>query len=338
MVRVAAGDAAGGNFDKGAAMSGLGKVFLGLTIVLAAADAYFVAVLHAHRSKWQQDIEKSRGDLAVAEESVKDLRARVLDKQNQLARIEAVWGRFPDNRQEGQDPEIGLAHLDVPQGGRVLNAQAGTLAVNAGVQAGITPPTEQAPSVVYVFADEPDGASQYLGEVALTEVLPDQAAGTLTQQPPLPTAVDALAHLQGQLLRVRETIPSSWRSQFDDYFARHAVINQRLLFQLNQLEIQTKELAKSQAIHDQRLAELNGDPQPPQGASQQVIDGLVLTIRDEETARNGELEQLDTLRHDFARKIELLNDLVRQNQGAVSELPGYEESLAKPEPRTASTK
>jgi hypothetical protein len=38
--------------EEGATMNVWGKVFLGLTIVLAATDAYLVTVLHAHRNKW----------------------------------------------------------------------------------------------------------------------------------------------------------------------------------------------------------------------------------------------------------------------------------------------
>jgi hypothetical protein len=313
-----------------------GKVLLGLAIVLAAADAYLVAVLHAHRSKWQRDIEGKRASLAQTETALQEAQARVLDRQNELNRIDATWGRFRDNFENPQQPVFGNAHLDVAQA-RTLNAQDGTLAFSAGADAGIAAPAaDKAPPVVHVFINEADGASRYLGELALTVVEGQQAAARLTQQPPLPNTAAALQQLQNQTLRVRKTIPASWRGLFDDYFARHAVINQRLDFQQNQLRIQNEQLTKSQAILAQRLAELNGDSQAPQGASEQVVEGLVVTIRDEESARNEELDVLDELRHEYARKIENLNTLVRQNQQAVSGLPDYEESLAKPDPRTVS--
>jgi hypothetical protein len=195
---------------------------------------------------------------------------------------------------------------------------------------------EKPQPLVYVFANQADGSSHYVGEFVLRDVQAGQTGMQLTQQPPLPTAIAALQQLQGQNLRVRPAIPPASRSLFDDYFARHAVINQQLDFQRNQLQIQTAQLAKSQAILAQRLAELNGDPQPPEGASEQVVKGLVVTIRDEESARNAELQVLDGLRHDFARKTAQLNSLVQQNQQTVSGLPGYEESQAKPDPRTAA--
>jgi hypothetical protein len=299
-----------------------GKVFLGLTIVLAAADTYLVAVLYQHRASWQKQIETKRQTLADAEVKLQEARKQVLGLRNELDRIEAIWGN----------------QWSIANGGSALNAQNGTLAINAGAQlpGWPVPVPEQPLPLVYVFSNEPDGTARYLGEFALSDVQAEQSAGTLTQQPPLPTTAQALQGLQGQPLRVRETIPSAWRGLFDDYFARQAVIAQRLDFQKNQLQIQTAELAKSQAILAQRLAELNGDPQPPEGASPQVVNGLVVTIRDEETARNAEEQALDGLRHDLARKVVRLNQIVAENKEDVARLPGYEESLTKPDPRTAS--
>jgi len=300
----------------------LGKVFLALTIILAAADTYLVAVLFKHRENWQTKIEGQRQTLATEEAKLQDTRKRVLGMQNELDRIQAIWGN----------------QWTVAQGGNVLNAQNGTLAIGAGAQlpGWPMPVPEKALPLVFVFSNEADGSSRYLGEFALSDVQAEQSGGQLTQQPPLPTSVEALQALQGQPLRIRETIPAAWRGLYDDYFARQAVIAQRLDFQRNQLQIQTAQLAKSQAILAQRLAELNGDAQPPQGASEQVVNGLVVTIRDEETARNAESQVLDALRHDLARKVVRLNQIVAENKEDVTKLPGYEESLTKPDPRTAS--
>lgn len=312
----------------------LGKVFLGLTIVLAATDAYLVAVLYENRSHYLQEIEKRRASLAQAETNLRDVRKRVEDKAHDLSRIQTNWGSFAVTDENGKTQY--LTQLDVAQG-QVLNAQEGTLAIAAGANMGLAEPTADKPlPVVHVFANQANGGSRYLGEFALADLQAQQSGLRLTQQPPVPTAIAALQQLGGESLRVRRAIPAAYRGLIDDYFARHAVIAQRLDFQRNQLQIQTAQLAKSQEILAQRLAELNGDPQPPEGASQQVVDGLVVTIRDEEAARNAELQVLDGLRHDFARKIERLNALVQENQQLVSGLPGYEESLAKPDPRTAS--
>lgn len=316
----------------------LGKVFLGLTIVLAAVDAYLATVLHAHRTHWQRRIESSRQQLEQVQGSLVEARKKALDRTNELNRIQNTWGSFVVR---SSDPNVVLppaTHLDVPEG-RLINAQSGTLAIRAGAAAGLPEPTADKPvPVVQIFATQADGTSRYLGEFALRDVQADQSAGVLTHQPPLPVEAAALQQLQTEPLRVRPTIPPSWRGSIADFFALHALAEQKLDFQRNQLRIQTEQLDKSEEILAQRLAELNGDANAPEGSSQQVLDGLVVTIRNEEAARNAELQQVDRLRHLYARKVAQLNDLVEQNRDAVSRLPGYQQSQERPEPRTASAR
>lgn len=292
----------------------LGKVFLGLTIVLAAADAYLATLLVGHRRHWEQQIEKAQADYVQTHDSLVTAQNRVRDLELQVNRIEDTWGQY----------------WSVPQG-RPLNAQAGSFVIGGGAALGIPQaPAGGAAPIVYLFSEEADGTSKFLGGFRLTDVQADQAAGQIPHQPPMPPEIAGLQQYGGTPIRVRETVPSAWRSALGDFYAQYALAEENLTFQTNQLEIQTAQLAKSQSILDQRLAELNGDPQPPDGASQEVIDGLVLTIRKEETARNANLQLLDGLRHDYARKTIELNNMVADNKAAVAALPGYEQSTEKP--------
>jgi hypothetical protein len=291
-----------------------GKVFLGLTIVLAAVDAYLAALLLGHRAHWQQQIEKAQSDYEQTHESLVAARDKVRGLELELNRIQDTWGQY----------------WPVAQG-RPINAQAGSFSLGGGSALGLPQPPESGPApIVYLFSEEPDGASRFLGGFRLSEVQADQSAGQIPHQPPMPPEIAGIQQYAGTPIRVRETVPSAWRSALGDFYAQFAVAEQNLSFQANQLRIQTAELAKSQAILDQRLAELNGDPQPPEGASQEVLDGLVLTIRKEESARNAALQALDALRHDYARKTIELNNMVADNKAAVGGLPGYQQSLEKP--------
>lgn len=295
----------------------LGKVFLGLTIVLALVDAWLATVLLGHRSHWQQQIEKLQTDYEQTHTRLVDARDQVRDLRLEVNRVRDAWGEY----------------WTVPQG-RPINANAGSFAIAGGAALGIPQPPAQGPApTLYFFSQEPDGTSKFLGGFLITGVQADQSAGQIPLQPPMPPEIAALQQYGGGPIRVRETVPSSWRSAIGDYYAQYAVAQQALTFQQNQLRIQTEELAKSQTILDQRLAELNGDPQPPEGASQEVIDGLVLTIRKEETQRNAGLQLLDDLRHDYARKTIELNRMVDQNKQLVTTLPGYDASLLKPPSR-----
>jgi cell division protein FtsB len=292
----------------------LGKVFLGLTIVLAVFDAYLATLLLGHRAHWQQQIEKAQTDYAQTHETLVATRDKVRGLELAVNRIQDTWGQY----------------WSVPQG-RPLNAQVGSFAIGGGAALGIPQPPASGPApIVYLFSEEADGSSRFLGGFRMTEVQADQASGQIPHQPPMPPEIAGLQQYGGTPIRVRETVPSAWRSALGDFYAQYAVAEQNLTFQANQLRIQNEQLVKSQAILDQRLAELNGDPQPPEGASQEVIDGLVLTIRKEENARNAALQVLDGLRHDYARKTNELNNMVAGNKSRVAELPGYEQSLEKP--------
>lgn len=292
----------------------LGKVFLGLTIVLAGVDAYLATLLVGHRQHWEKQIENVQAEVAQTHENLVATRDRVRGLELELNRIHDTWGQY----------------WTTPPG-RPLNAQTGVFVIGGGSALGLPQPAAGAPAPpVYLFSEEADGSSRFLGEFRLTDVQADQAGGQIPHQPPLPPEIAGLQQYAGTPIRVRESVPSAWRSATADLYAQFAVAEQNLTFQANQLQIQNEELAKSQAILDQRLAELNGDPQPPEGASQEVIDGLVLTIRKEETSRNAALQLLDGLRHDYARKTNQLNEMVAANKELAAALPGYDQSLEKP--------
>lgn len=299
----------------------LGKVFLGLTIVLAAVDAYLATILLAHQQHWSKQIADAQQQVETTHESLVAARAKVRSLELEANRIDDTWGQA----------------WTAPQG-RAINANAGSFAVGAGAALGLPQPPASGPApTLYLFTDEPDGTSKFLGGFRMTDVQADQSGGQIPHQPPMPPEIAGLQQYAGGPIRIRETVPSAWRSAIADFYAQYAVAEQALTFQQNQLAIQNTQLAKSQSILDQRLAELNGDPQPPAGASQDVIDGLVLTIRKAETARDGELQTLDVLRHDYARKTIRLNELVDQNKQLVADLPGFEDSLLKPPSRTSES-
>ena len=292
----------------------LGKVFLGLTIVVAAADAYLATLLVAHRNHWQARIETKQADYVKVHADLLAARKAVHARETELARIQNTWGN------------------QWTAAGGVNNAGNGEMRVAVGAQAGLPSPGAGAPPLAYFLVDNGDGSSRFLGEFQLVEVQPGQALGRLSRPP---IGNDATTWPADAQIRVRETIPSAWRSAFIEFYEQYAVAEQKLDFERNQLQIQATQMADSQLLLDQRLAELNGDPNPPQGASQDVVEGLVLTIRREETERNDALETLDALRHEYKRKVLHLNDVVAANKTTVEALPGYPQSIEKPAPRTA---
>jgi hypothetical protein len=143
----------------------------------------------------------------------------------------------------------------------------------------------------------------------------------------------------GAQFRVRQSVPSAWRTSVNNLYVLYAQEERKLDFQQRLRRIQEEQLEQSNAILDQRIAELSGDDDPPENAHQDVIDGLLETMRREEVARNAELVELYDLRRQYLRKSNKLQELIESNQAAVASLPGAEASATRPAntPATVST-
>jgi hypothetical protein len=86
--------------------------------------------------------------------------------------------------------------------------------------------------------------------------------------------------------------------------------------------LQTRMLAAANAELDQRMKEINGDPQnegkelPPE-----IINGFVATMLDEEELRNAALEAVDRLVHDLKHTTDSIQRIHKINQQLVNTLP-----------------
>lgn len=304
-------------------MHTLGKVFLGLVIVLAGLDAYFALVLIAHRDRWNERYEKAVSNYETQHAQLLQARHNVQDRRLKLNRLVDAWGNTWEAR------------------GGLLNRDDARLVIEAGSATGLPGPNENGTNpIVYIFQDNGDAGSVFLGEFELVTIEADQSAGRLTRPEFGMEITNWPANGSGAQFRIRESIPSAGRTLFDELFVQYAQNEQKLDFQQRQLRIEGEQLAKSQAILEQRIAELSGDPNPPEGAHQDVIDGLVETMRREEVARNADLDRLYDLRRQYSRKTAMLDSLIEENHESVSELPGAASAASRPSapvPTTLST-
>lgn len=295
----------------------LGKVFLGLTIFLGLVNVYLASVLLANRTHWHQQIEKRRADFESARKGRIDAQNQLSRVSLELDRIKTTWG----------DAWTGA--------GQPLNLANASFAVGVGTAVGVPVVVAAGPlKEMYLFVEDEAGKSRYLGAFRHQQAQADQSGFTLSRgylYPDEGVAWQQVIPAANAKWRVRESIPSSWRSGFATLDSDWSVAMKHLDDQQNSLRIASEQLAVSQGLLDQRYAELNGDPEPPEGASQDVIDGLVLTLRKEETARNARLQRVDELRHYYKRRIDELNGLLEQNQKTVNGLPGAQEASTRPE-------
>ncbi|MBT5017338.1 MAG: hypothetical protein HON04_01185, partial [Planctomicrobium sp.] len=113
---------------------------------------------------------------------------------------------------------------------------------------------------------------------------------------------------------VRDTLPANWLATVADLEGQTTIANSKLGLQQEQERLINSQMTASQELLDQRLAELNGDADAAAGASQQVLDGLVETLRKLENERNLVLDEVHSLRVKLVNDYEDLEGLVAGNR------------------------
>lgn len=276
----------------------LGKVLLGLIlVVLIPASILLTTMALDVRSKWQAQIEQRQDRLAQTQSRLTEARVRVSDLESELQRRTYAWGEVWDA--PNSEPLPGSPGVQLGVGT--------SRGLGRNIQAGKQPR-------VYVFADGGE-ASAYIGEFELVQVDTDRAAAQLPR-PPFPGEMQSWP--RGNY-RVRDTIPANWLSTVAQLESQIVVTSSKLGMQREQERVVTRQLANSQAVLDQRLAELNGDANAPEGASQELLDGLVETLRKLENDRNATLKDVHALRVKLVEDYTELEQLIASNRSSVEQ-------------------
>ncbi len=279
-------------------MNIFGKVFLGLIAILLIPAATVLTTMSLDiRSKWQAEVVKRQEALDTSFQKLSEARVSVNELEGTLQRETNDWGDVwdaPNSEplQSGNEIQIGVGESR----GLGRNAQDG-----------------QTPRV-FVFSETAD-ASGYLGEFELIEINTDRSAGQLVRPP---YSGEAQSWPRGTY-HVRDTLPPNWLSSIAELESQLIQVGSKLSFQQEEDQIQTKLLASSQSTLDQRLAELNGDADASAGASQQVLDGLVETLRNLENERNSVLDEVHDLRIKLVKDYLDLQDTLTKNREGVEE-------------------
>lgn len=285
-------------------MSTLGKIFGSLLLVSLFVAFWLSGTMLAGRKEWLDKIDAKQKQLAALEsgpESVASVR-----RQFEVARNELDW-EVDNWGQAWQAPNSGAS----PVGDGSIELGVGA---NAGLGRGQQDPAKL--PVVYVLGPDAQGKQTYLGDFKLMEVRQDTAGGKLTR---VPFQGEVQSWPRGEL-RVREEIPGNFRNQMAELRTLALIAEQHVRQENDQLKIQEQHIAASQVAVDKRMAELNGNPEAPEKAGEDVKDGLVQTLRREETARNTLAKEVDALRRLLSDKHLLLTKILEGNNNSVKKL------------------
>ncbi len=287
-------------------MHTLGKVLLGFVAVLAVVALVLTSMLYDARGSWQQQVEERLATRADSTEQLRQKKLLVNDLEAEANRRMMSWGRAwelgPDQIQL-LDPNEGIVGLGI--------------GLNSGLARREASQNKPLPTI-HLFGKGEDGTSSYIGAFRITAVEQDQASAQMIRRP-YPGETDQWQAAAG--MRVWEAIPSNWRALSAELQAQTAIAMQDVQDHQARLATQKLLVAKSQEQRERRMAQLNGNPNPVEGAGQDTIDGLVVSLRKEESARNQQLAELDQLRHEYDAKYNRLTELLEENRNLSGQLP-----------------
>ena len=279
-------------------MNKLGTIAMGLLIFCLLLATYFTTGVLKARSTWVKKIDAQMAQIEKATEEAKSAKKQFEDARDLVHWENDNWGRAWAAPNSGPAP-----------------AADGSVELGIGSNVGLNPAKH---SLVYLFGTDANGKSQYVGDFKLTEVRQDNTGGMLTRPP---HANELQSWPRGEY-RVREQVPYNYVRTIDDLRTTGILSEQNVTHEMAMLKIQTDHVVASQTALEERMGELNGKPDATDKAGPDVKDGLVQTLRREETARNDLVKSVDALRRELSDKHLQLTTMLKENQNNLQKLGG----------------
>ncbi|WP_437187679.1 hypothetical protein SH668x_001085 [Planctomicrobium sp. SH668] len=295
----------------------LGKVLLWLCVFpLIPAALVLTTMTLEVRHKWLKDVadRQSRVEKGLVQIADAEKRVRALEEQRQA--LVQAWG------------DVWNATNSIVQPGN-----AGIVELGVGASSGLPQRAADATTdpAIFVFADG-QGQSQYLGEFTIGSIRPNHTVARLARAP----FQNEIGTWPSGLYHARATLPGDLLVSIADLEGQERIAEASLADSLQQLEVQKKLVIAAQATLDQRLAELNGNPDAPETALPDVKDGLIATLTLAEEVRDDTLLIVDHLRVILAEKYTELRATLIENQDLAKALSENSSSQKLPEsPATA---
>lgn len=277
-------------------MNIFGKICLWLVVLGSIGAVVLTTRLLATRNAWMTQNQKLEDEFLKNQEEIAKRTAELKLKRDDLTRLMLDWDRDWD---------------DVAT--QIVDSAIGTLQIQVGTTRGL-----QDKQVVWAFQKNQDGSSQLAGEFKVTAVRDEQAilAPNWRLRPG-----DTQGWQPGNW-RIRSMVPSHFGEALTTMEVGLLVADEDLGAKKDDVVLQTKMVADATAELDQRMKEINGQPQNEgKELPTEIIKGFLATMLDEEELRNAALAAVDQLVHDLKHTTESIQRIHKINQQLVNTLP-----------------
>jgi hypothetical protein len=273
-------------------MHTLGKVFLGINVLLVIGALLLTSKLINTRNYWmqqigqrEQTIEQNEKSIAEKEQQLKQLRATLVQQRLAWDTMFSANGRAD---QQG-NLTVGVGPLD---------------------GFGVVPPNSPAPIVHAFFVPAGENGSVYIGPFQITAANANQA-----QLAPMFRVLNGEpANWQQGTWRLWQVIPSQAPSLIVELTNKIVEKQEAVASRQATLALQQKAVEQANAHLASLQQELLGNPQGSDvPGSPELKAGLVAALHDAEAGRDESLAELDRLRREVAQAYDRLTRLVAEN-------------------------
>lgn len=283
-----------------------GKIFAFLTMCLAVGAIIMTAKVLDKQNEWNGRVEKSREAYQKIIAEVPDVEAQADQLKNELTLQRLDWGRHWDDVETVVNDE-----------------QRGILSIGIGRNDNLVRVTESGDAYPTLYAFQPaEQGMVYVGAFRVTQVDVNQSAIQLVR-PPRPEETKTWKFGKW---RFRDGLPASKEAEVDTLLTDLTILEERVKSRRLNLLIQQKSVKNAQKLLDQRLKELNGNPELPEDVDETYRLGLVESLRSAQEKRDQSIADVQKLR-------EQLRDLYKKFEGLVAANSNLEAKL-KPAAQT----
>jgi len=271
-----------------------GKIFAFFTLCLAIGAVIMTAKVLDKQNEWNKKVEDSRKSYQKVAAEVPGVRSQVDQLKEDLSLLRLDWGKHWDNVETVvNDKESGILNIGIGRNniqGRKTDAET------------IYP-------TLYAFQPEGDGMV-YVGAFRVVTMDANRAAVQL-MRPPRPGEADSW---KPGKWRFRNGFPAAKEAELGDLLISLTVLKERVKGRKLNLAIQQKSVKNAQKLLDQRLAELNGNPDLPPESGEVYRKGLVESLRIAQDKRDKALAEVQKLREQLHTLYGKFESLLTDNQ------------------------
>ena len=288
----------------------LGKILLGLTLILAGVAIWSTSQTLQVRNEWMKSIEAKRDAYEKSIPDVGKTERELFATRSQYDLLMQMWA-----------PMIGQNVAIVPNGndGIVLNG--------IGPATGIR--TDQ---IIHVFGASQDGGTNYVGPFKVTVVDPGRSAAVAAW--PLRASETAnwnQAFLFGNQCRVYGSVPTNAPETLLRYSQVLLAKDELLAAKTALRDTRAREVDIANEHLNYRDIELHGDPtlEGDRGLlPDHMIDGQVKAIEILDEKRNVTVLEVDEIRHNLKLMYDEVQSLRDRNRQLVASLPSNDDAAA----------